>query len=139
MKIDERLFRVGIPLIDNQHEAYLNLLDDLLTASGEAVINKSKVDEALKKAFIYAVEHFDAEEMLMTSCKYPGFDAHRAKHNEFREGVERLMIEGDYLSPSAFLTEVNKWMLKWFCDQTQVYDRALAEFLKKQPSFAKKA
>jgi hemerythrin len=139
MKIDERLFRVGIPLIDNQHEAYLNLLDDLFAASGEPVINKNRVDEALKKAAVYAMEHFDAEEMLMASYKYPGLEAHRTKHNEFRDGVERLMIEGDFLSPSTFLDEVNKWMLKWFCDQTQVYDRALAEFLKKQPGFAKKA
>ena len=139
MKIDDRLFRVGIPLIDNQHEAYLNLLDDLFAASGEPVINRSKVDEALKKAFVYAMEHFDAEEMLMASYNYPGLESHRAKHNEFREGVERLTMEGDYLSASTFLAEVNKWMLKWFCDQTQVYDRAMAEFIKKQSARAKKA
>jgi hemerythrin len=137
MKIDERLFRVGIPLIDNQHEAFINLLDDLFAASGEPVVNKSRVEEALKKAFVYAMEHFDAEEMLMASYKYPGLEAHRAKHNEFREGVERLTIEGDYLSSSTFLDEVNKWMLKWFCDQVQIHDRAMAEFIKKQPARAK--
>lgn len=130
MKIDHQLFRTGIPLIDNQHEAFLDLLDDLFAAGREPLVDRSKVDEALKKAFAYGVEHFDAEEMLMESVNYPALEAHRNKHNEFRERVERLVLEGKYLAPNSFLNEVNKWMLQWFCEQTQIYDRALAEFLK---------
>jgi len=131
MKIDHQLFRIGIPVIDNQHEAYLNLLDDLFAVGRDEIINRSKIEEALKKAFVYAMEHFDSEEMLMEAIKYPALDAHRRKHNEFREGVERLTAEGKFLGATAFLQEVNRWLLQWFNDQIQTYDRALADYLKK--------
>jgi hemerythrin len=132
MKIDRQLFRIGIPLIDNQHEAYLDLLDDLFAAGEEPVVDRNKVDEALKRACAYGIEHLDAEEMLMASVNYPALDGHRKKHNEFRERVEQLVREGKDLPPDKFLHEVNKWMLRWFCEQTETYDRALAQFLKKR-------
>jgi len=131
MKIDHQLFRIGIPVIDNQHEAYLNLLDDLFAVGRDEIINRSKIEEALKNAFVYAMEHFDSEEMLMEAIKYPALDAHRRKHNEFREGVERLTAEGKFLGATAFLQEVNRWLLQWFNDQIQTHDRALADYLKK--------
>jgi hemerythrin len=131
MKIDHQLFRVGIPLIDNQHEAYLNLLDDLFAAGRDQVVDRRKIDDALNKAFVYAMEHFDAEEMLMESIKYPALEAHRRKHNEFRDGVERLMVEGKFLGTNSFLQEVNRWLVQWVCDQIQIHDRALAEYMKK--------
>jgi hemerythrin len=134
MKIDHQLFRIGIPVIDNQHEAYLNLLDDLFALGRDEIINRTKIEEALNRAFVYAMEHFDSEEMLMESIKYPALDIHRKKHNEFREGVERLMVEGKFLGAASFLQEVNRWMLKWVQDQIQTHDRALAEYMRKHPT-----
>jgi hemerythrin len=134
MKIDHQLFRIGIPVIDNQHEAYLNLLDDLFEAGRDEVNSRSKVDEVLKKAFVYAIEHFDSEEMLMAAIKYPALEVHRRKHNEFRDAVERLTVEGKFLGANSFLQEVNRWLLQWFNDQIQTHDRALAEYMKKHPT-----
>ena len=134
MKIDHQLFRLGIPAIDNQHEAYLNLLDDLFAAGRDEIINRSKIEEVLNKAFVYAMEHFDSEEMLMEAIKYPALEVHRRKHNEFREAVERLTIEGKFLGANSFLQEVNRWLLQWFNDQIQTHDRALADYIKKHPT-----
>jgi len=134
MKIDRQLFRIGIPIIDNQHEAYLDLLDDLFTASQETPVDRIKVENAIKSAFAYGMEHFDAEEMLMQSIHYPGLPSHRTKHNEFREEVERIAFSSQFLNDNDLLKEVTTWMLEWFCDQTQVYDRALVEFMKKRKS-----
>lgn len=132
MKIDRQLFRTGIPIIDNQHEFYLDLLDDLFAASQEAVVNRAKVENAIKKAFAYGIEHFDAEEMLMQSLDYPGLHAHRRKHNEYREEVERIAYSSQFMSDDDLLKAVNTWMLQWFCEQTQVYDKALAVFMNKR-------
>jgi hemerythrin len=132
MKIDRQLFRTGIPIIDNQHEAYLDLLDDLFAAGQEALVNRTKVENAIKKAFAYGIEHFDAEEMLMQSLNYPGFQAHRRKHDEYRDEVERIAFSSQFMSDDDLLNKVNTWMLQWFCEQTQVYDKALAEFMKRR-------
>jgi hemerythrin len=132
MKIDRQLFRTGIPIIDNQHEAYLDLLDDLFAAGQEALVDRTKVENAIKKAFAYGIEHFDAEEMLMLSLNYPGLQAHRKKHEEYREEVERIAFSSQFMPDHDLLNEVNTWMIQWFCEQTQVYDKALAEFIKKR-------
>ena len=132
MKIDRQLFRTGIPIIDNQHEAYVDLLDDLFAAGQEELVDRTKVENAIKKAFAYGIEHFDAEEMLMESINYPGLPAHRTKHSEFREEVERIAFSGQFLSDDDLLKEVSTWMLQWFCEQTKIYDKALAEFIKRR-------
>jgi len=93
-------------------------------------VDRTKVENAIKKAFAYGIEHFDAEEMLMQSLSYPGLQTHRKKHNEFREEVERIAFSSQFRSDDDLLKEVNTWMLEWFCEQTQVYDKALVEFMK---------
>ncbi len=95
-------------------------------------MDRTKEENAIKKAFAYGIEHFDAEEMLMQSIHYPGLQTHRKKHNEFREEVERIAFSSQFLSDDNLLSEVHTWMLQWFCEQTQVYDKALAEFIKKR-------
>lgn len=130
MKIDRLLFRTGIPIIDNQHEAYIDLLDELFTIGQETPRDRTKIENAIRKAFAYGIEHFDAEEMLMQSISYPALQTHRTKHNEFREEVERIAFSGQFLSDDDLWKQVNTWMIQWFCDQTQVYDKALATFLK---------
>jgi len=130
MKIDRQLFRTGHPLIDSQHEAFLDLLDDLFLIGREHLSDRSKVYDALNRAIAYGLEHFLSEEQLMESVNYPGLEAHRKKHNEFRDRAEYLRRDGQYLSPDAFLREINLWMVKWLCDQIQTYDKALAEYLK---------
>ncbi len=130
MKIDRLLFRTGIPIIDNQHEAYIDLLDELFAIGQETPRDRTKIENAIRKAFAYGIEHFDAEEMLMQSISYPALHAHRTKHNEFREEVERIAFSGQFLSDDDLWKNVNTWMIQWFCEQTQVYDKALASFLK---------
>ena len=140
MKIDRQLFRTGHPLVDSQHEAYLDLLDELFVVGREPLSDKTKVDEALNKAIAYGLEHFISEEQLMESVNYPALDAHRKKHNEFRVHAESLRLAAKHLSPETLLYEINLWMVRWLCNQIQTYDKALAEFLARRnpissPSF----
>lgn len=137
MKIDRQLFRIGHPLIDSQHEAYLDILDELFAIGGEPLSSKIKVEEALDKAIAYGLEHFIAEEHLMESVKYPALAAHRNKHNEFRDRAEALRLAGKHLSPETFLQEINLWMVMWLCNQIQTYDKALAEYLKRPQGISK--
>ena len=132
MKIDRQLFRTGHPQIDSQHEEYLDLLDELFVIGREPQSDKKKVEAALNKAIDYGLKHFIVEEQLMESVNYPEIDAHRKKHSEFRVRVEKLQRDGQYLSPDAFLHEINLVMVKWLCEQMKTYDRELAEYLMKR-------
>ena len=133
MEIERQLFRTGIPLIDNQHEEYLDLVDDLFKLCERTDVEQAIVDASLRKALAFAVEHFDAEESLMLSIGYDDYEVHRAKHDEFRDQVDRLCaMSSEAISPEDQLIHLTEWLLEWFCDQTLVHDRRLAGYLKKR-------
>jgi hemerythrin len=132
-KIDRHLFRIGVPLIDRQHEQYLEWVDRLFSLTEQPSVSRTAFDEAVADAVAYAIEHFDAEEALMRSVAYPGYEAHVRKHDEFRDETDRL-CSGDPIpsSPEERLFYLTRWLVRWFCEQTQVYDKALAVFLARQ-------
>jgi len=133
MKIDRQLFRTNIPLIDNQHEEYLKLVDDLFKLCERPHVEQATIDASLKKVLAYAVEHFDAEESLMLSTRYHDYEIHRTKHDEFRDQFDRLSaMSNEAIAPDDQLIQLTKWLVEWFCQQTQVHDRRLAGYLKKQ-------
>ena len=124
MDVDRQRFYTGIPLIDNQHDAYLDLVDTLFSLCGKPNVDKVTIDDSVAKVFAYAIEHFDAEEALMRSVRYPGLEAHRAKHDEFRKEVDKLSESGySEMGLDRQLIYLTKWLLEWFCDQTQTADR----------------
>ena len=132
MNIDRTSFHTGIPLIDRQHDEYLANVDALFQLCEGSHVEQSTIDEALKKALFYAIEHFDAEESLMLSVKYPAYEAHRVKHDEYRNRVDELCATTNENAgtPEERLRQLTKWLLEWFLEQTLIFDRKLAYYLK---------
>ncbi len=131
MKIDRQFLTTGIPAIDRQHEEYADLVDRLfeLARTGNATRqNLARETRAVNK---YAMEHFDTEEHLMRSRKYPAYAEHLAKHNVFREWTDTLPLDlADGVDLDGYTIALSKWLIEWFCDQVQTDDRKLAVFLK---------
>lgn len=132
MNIDRKLFKTGIPLIDQQHESYLDLVERFFNFSGHQADRKILGHE-LDKVFAYAVEHFDTEEYLMRSMQYPWLKEHSDKHATFRDNVDGFSAEllNSDLNLHTFTTRLAEWLVEWFAEQVQVDDRKLAGFLKK--------
>jgi hemerythrin len=140
MNIDHESYYTGIPLIDNQHEQYLRLVEDLFASCERSDFDQKIVDGGLTIAFAYAIEHFDAEEALMVSTGYRGYETHRKKHNEFRDEVDRVSaVSKEGIDPEDQLMHMTKWLLEWFLEQTLLHDTALAAFLKRDRSARGKA
>lgn len=133
MIIDPNEYMIGIPLIDNQHKQYLELVNRLVTAHNNGKIDMPTLDNYVKKAFSYANEHFDAEEYLMRSTKYPLYEEHLAKHNEFRDKMDVFLseLEGK-INIDAYVKNLCKWLIDWFKVQVLNDDVKLAGFLKKK-------
>ena len=135
MKIDNALFRTGIPLIDRQHEEYLELVERVFHLCAQKQIDRGVLSAELDHALAYAIEHFDTEEHLMRSVKYPHYQEHVAKHNVFRGRVDEFVAQAQSDEDiAAFTTRIAKWLVDWFCEQVQFDDRKLADFLKKIPA-----
>lgn len=74
-------YSVGVKVLDNQHAAFLRMLNELHGAmmKGQA---QAVVGPLLRKLVNYAREHFSTEERLMETAKYPGLAKHREEHRE---------------------------------------------------------
>lgn len=131
MKIDRHRLMTGIPLIDRQHEAYADLVDRLFDLARQGHVEPQALFRERRAVIQYAMEHFDAEEQLMRAENYPAYEAHRAKHDIFREWTDTLAsdLEGD-VDLDDYARSLSKWLIDWFCDQVQTDDRRLADFLK---------
>ena len=132
MILDSNEYITGIPLIDNQHKQYVNLVNRLIIDHNKGCMEKATLNNYIKEVFSYAVEHFDAEEYLMRSAKYPLYEEHLAKHNIFRDKADWFLIEIDVkeLDIKNYVNELYKWIVDWFKEQVLNDDVKLAKFLR---------
>jgi len=130
IKFDRESLKTGIPLIDQQHADYMDLVEWFFQLSFQNADFK-KLQKALNEVTVYTVDHFDAEEYLMRSSNYPYYAEHCAKHDLFREKVNDFTNELEEDAGSeTYLTRIANWLVDWFIGQVQVDDMKLAIFLK---------
>ena len=133
--MDRKRLITGIPLIDRQHEAYADLVDRLFDLARGGNVTKQSLFRERCAVIQYAMEHFDAEEQLMRSENYPAYEAHRTKHDIFREWTDTLASDlEDDVDLDEYTKNLSKWLVSWFCDQVQTDDSKLAAFLRKKGS-----
>ena len=125
--------RTGIPFIDQQHAAYFRRVDGLLELAGRRTVVRHALQSEAVAAHNYAAEHFDAEEYLMRSVKYPAYREHVAKHNIFRNEVSVLTssLQGN-AAADACAARLSQWFNEWMCEQIQSDDKKLAAFIKQR-------
>ena len=84
LKWDER-YNVGVDVIDKEHKKLFSILNKLYTFGHNEEKSHFACQEAIKYFKDHAMQHFADEEAYMTSINYPGLDAHRRIHRDFRE------------------------------------------------------
>ncbi len=125
------LLRTGIPLIDRQHAAYEELTSRVLALCTEPRTTRETLAIEVAHVRSYALDHFDCEEQLMRSIKYPYYDGHVTKHNVFREQSDDFAAEVE-IDPLAsdFTVRLARLLVDWFCVHVQTEDMKLAAFLR---------
>lgn len=81
---DER-YNVGVDIIDREHKKLFSILDKLHTFGHSEEKSHFACQEAIKYFKDHAIQHFADEEAYMASINYPGLEAHRRIHKDFRE------------------------------------------------------
>lgn len=77
-------FSVGHDILDAQHKYLIdqcNALADCLDEAGDA--GEREFDQRFAELMASALEHFAAEEALLTGHGYPDLDDHRSEQEEF--------------------------------------------------------
>ncbi len=130
IKFDRRLLVTGVPLIDRQHAEYADLVEKMFAMALRGGVSRRELSGAMDAVLKYAMEHFDAEELVMLEHQYPAYAEHRAKHNIFRDRTDLLSAGmADLTDMDTFIVRLSRWLIEWFCDQVQTDDLKLAAFL----------
>ncbi len=120
---------VGVRLIDLQHQELFRRIDALLGAmqQNRGADTVGPLLDFLKR---YVVEHFAAEQKLMTMHSYPGLAAHEREHDEF---VRSLLAIDDTLrekGPTVAVTvKLTSLTCDWLRNHMATTDRALGKHL----------
>lgn len=118
---------VGVKSIDQQHQALVEILNQLHTAmlKGQA---QTVTGPLLKKLVDYTVYHFSTEESLMAKTSYPGSASHRAKHTELTGQVSDFV--GRYERGEIRLSlELLNFLHGWLGTHIQKEDMAYGPWL----------
>ncbi len=120
---------VGIDVIDEQHKALIQKLNDTCAAAavGEG---ERQTAQALEFLIDYTDYHFSTEERHMEKVRYPHIVAHKALHAEFKQTLAEL--ERDFHEEGATKTiadAVQTLLMTWLVKHIQNVDQQLASFL----------
>jgi hemerythrin-like metal-binding protein len=120
-------YSVGIESIDQQHKKLINLINMLQTtvdySTGEAFER-----EALDAVVDYTKTHFAYEEGLMSKYAYPGFEAHKVKHQEMIDEVEKLLSEYEQ-DPERAMRHGLTYLKQWLVRHINGTDKEYSDFL----------
>jgi hemerythrin len=121
-------FSVGVPVLDGQHIALLNLCkraanclkSDMEGATGD-------IQEILGQLVSYTENHFRDEEHLLRESNYPGFAAHRAEHVEYSTRLTGFLLDAG--NGSIDRVALFEYLLDWWELHILCADKAYMAFL----------
>ncbi|MBO4320499.1 MAG: hemerythrin family protein [Treponema sp.] len=131
-------FKIGIPVIDEQHEHLVNLCNDFyqsLLQNQDSGRYRALIKETLEKCLNYAATHFKEEERLMLASQFSGYKQHKAAHDEFTGQCNITYTEIDSLTVSEaikFAHFLYEWIHTHIAHEDRLYLPTLVEYLKTQ-------
>ncbi len=120
---------VGVDLIDEQHKMLLDKMNDISRAV-EMNRGVPKIIKTLDFMIEYTDFHFGTEERHMQALDYPGYEAHRRQHEEFKAMVKNL--EEDFLEEGvteSLAEAINTFLFNWLVTHIKGIDGQFGKFL----------
>ena len=110
-------YNIGVPIIDKEHKKLLSILNKLFDFGQKEEKSHFACQEAIKYFKDHAIQHFADEETYMASIGYPGLEAHKRIHRDFRQrmlpALEKELEQTDYSAASIhhFLGVCAGWLI----------------------------
>lgn len=88
-------YNVGEPLVDNAHRKLFSIMNRITALMAEDNHEKAvfAVQEAVKYLESYTLQHFAEEEAYQRKIGYPGYEMHKALHDNLRDVTLPSMVE----------------------------------------------
>jgi hemerythrin len=102
-------FSVGNDEIDHQHRRLLDTANMVRMFTGDE--EHEVILAALDEVADYSLHHLSFEEAILAQGNFPGFDRHKALHDEIRECVHTLCINRNFVT-AEMLNDVMTRLVK---------------------------
>jgi len=124
-------YSMGIKIVDDQHKGLLNFVNELFNhATGDEHAEREYFKSVIQQAVKYIKVHFETEEKLMLSTKFPGYAEHKMIHDGFTMTV--LKSVKDFEGGKRLVLEKFAYFLKdWVLTHVAVEDVKYAEYFRK--------
>jgi len=120
-------YKVGVKVIDQQHQKLFSLLHELHQAATQGKA-RTVVAQVLEGVVNYTKEHFGTEESLMKQHGYPEFTAHKQMHDGLvRQALD--LVEKSKVSALTVSLDVMRFLESWIAHHISDADRKLGRFL----------
>jgi hemerythrin len=116
-------FTLGIPALDREHRAMIDLIDRCYAELG-AEPDPAAIERTLGEIHAAIAAHFALEERIMATAGFAGRAAHKDDHEELLEGIRALM-DSFAADPAAGQRELERSLSEWFARHFRTYDAAL--------------
>ena len=110
---------VGLPAIDAQHRQLFELAATF-AGNGEHI----RVLKSLAMLTEYVKVHLREEEEMMAACHYPGLEAHKRLHAEFRRMLIELLENAKQMTLDEIAEQVQFLINGWFYNHILIADFA---------------
>lgn len=122
-------FEIGIESIDDEHKAIIENYGKLyeLMKSGKG---HSFYSELLDFLTDYIEVHFENEEKFQREIGYDQYEAHKAKHDFFKEKIGDFIRASDQSVSNADLIKLNLFVKDWLIRHIYLEDKKIADFIK---------
>lgn len=110
---------MGIPMIDADHRAILDLIGQLRQAYDQPEADAA-ARIALYRIARYADQHFTREESMLAQANYPYLPQHKQRHDTFRAYVATVNDTSDHLPEVG---ELLSWLVDWWVGHIVTEDK----------------
>ena len=119
---------LGIKDVDEQHRAFLDIVNELLAAMQEKKAHHIQ-GEIIDKLIGYAFYHFTKEERYLNESNYPGTAEHKKQHEAFVDKLTKF--KNDLANEKITLNiEMINFMNSWWINHIKVSDKKYLPYVK---------
>ncbi len=126
-------YRVGVLLIDQQHEELFRRVTDFvetLRSDGEWEQKVGKVNETLSFMKDYVVTHFHDEEAYQKKVGYPEAESHKKIHDDMVQYVSDVAAEYEREGYNEkLMQQFAGKLLAWLINHVAASDQKIAQFV----------
>lgn len=120
---------VGIPVIDDQHQRFFDLLNGIEDSVSEGQDRKA-VAELVRELVNYMQVHFQTEEDFMKERFFNDYPEHREEHMRFSNHVKEL-AKKFRAKEGVDALEIRHFMVDWLSKHIMQCDQKYAKFIAK--------